>query len=326
MKRIPALTLALLLALGGAAARGTPVISEEAEPPVAETVFSLGEDVAVMLEDVTVAYGAPPEHPWDAVDISSYDAFRASTCNGSFYDVDGRLGAQCWDGASLLWRRLGRGLSTGPEGCARECWTASRAANAGDEFWLIYSCAEIRRGDVLVFSSPRRTGHIAFADERYAPGMSRIRCYGQNQRNANFVTGNCFTVDAFPLDAFLGAFRYKPWSAISGGRCGEGMHWVLYEGGQLELYADGAPVPDAVRDAIAAHGSLDGVALRVGERLQICPSGPIDGYGCAPESVASVTQGGLVRALKPGTAAVTARTRGGGTATVPIKVIEGAAR
>lgn len=103
---------------------------------------------------------------YQSVPISSYNDFY-NTVYGNWYNVDGIYGAQCWDGASLLWHNVtGTYLRTGPNQSAKECWTYSREFNAGNNFYLIDDVTQIQRGDVLVFGAGS-TGHICYANEDY---------------------------------------------------------------------------------------------------------------------------------------------------------------
>ena len=156
-----------------------------------------------------------------SVPVDSYDSFK-NTVLGKGYDVDGKFGYQCWDGASLLWNQLGMTLYTqysyygsGSAG-VRTCWENKtlRKINAGTRFTLITDVTDIRRGDVLVFGSSS-SGHICFADESYRDGMSRINILGQNQTNPNNTTGHVFDVISMSLSSFLGAFRYNGWNNAS---------------------------------------------------------------------------------------------------------------
>lgn len=157
------------------------------------------------------------------INISSYDGFRADALlrasQGLGYDVDGWLGYQCWDLAAELWMNIpefqnsGLWPHTGPELAAKECWTVSRTANAGNSFDLIYNLADVRRGDVIVLGeSPiSDVGHIAFADQDYA-GYSYMDLLGQNQVNPNPNYGHIPTVTWVHVSPyFLGAFRYRDW-------------------------------------------------------------------------------------------------------------------
>lgn len=180
------------------------------------------------------------------INISSYDSFRNDVLNraaqGLGYDVDGAYGYQCWDLAAELWMNIpefaGQGLypQTGPNYAAEECWTVSRANNAGSSFDLIYNYSEVKRGDCIVIgSSPiSTTGHIAFADQDYG-GSNTMVLLGQNQVDPNFQYGHIPTLTGVIVGQyFLGAFRYKEW----GGGPGPSPHpitrrdhfpWVLIQ-------------------------------------------------------------------------------------------------
>ena len=144
-----------------------------------------------------------------SVPYGTYDEFR-NTVNGKGYDCDGSYGAQCWDGADLLWMQLGRFLSTGGTGAARGCWTAAKDANAGNDFTLIYDKNSVKRGDVVVFNCGTY-GHIGFADANY-DGGAYIRLLGQNQGGTAYPSGGAsFNVINMSMATFLGAFRFKKW-------------------------------------------------------------------------------------------------------------------
>lgn len=138
------------------------------------------------------------------VPINSYDDFR-NTVNGKAFDIDGAYGAQCWDGAALLWQQLGRSLSTGGIGAAKGTWSvaAARAANAGNDFDLITNFADLKRGDVIVYGYGQY-GHIAFVDQ-----VSPLRILGQNQTGTG--NGAAFNVINAGASGFIGAFRFKRW-------------------------------------------------------------------------------------------------------------------
>lgn len=150
---------------------------------------------------------------WYQVNISSYGTFR-STVLGKGYDIDNAYGYQCYDGAGLLWQQLGRTLQTG-NGCAYGCWTLKRDANAGSQFELITNKADVKRGDVVVFSGGQY-GHIGFADENYN-GSGVIRLLGQNQGGTpkGAAGGAGFNVINMSMAGFLGAFRFKNWKAAT---------------------------------------------------------------------------------------------------------------
>lgn len=136
------------------------------------------------------------------------------------YDVDGHYGYQCWDLAAELWMNITEFSDgalwpkTGPNEYAMECWTVSRAANAGTSFTLITSINNVKRGDVIVIGpSPiSQTGHIAFADENYR-GINLMNLLGQNQVNPNITYGHIPTITEINIEPFLGAFHYNAWSS-----------------------------------------------------------------------------------------------------------------
>ena len=166
----------------------------------------------VAIKDYMAYYYGPT-----TVDITSYDTFKAAT-NGNGWDVDGLYGAQCVDAFMLINYNLGYPAPyawAGPLGYSYEMWTepTARARNASDKYDLIYNLSEVKRGDMIVFSSAvgGGYGHNAFADENYN-GQAYIQCLGQNQFGAPFPTGGaCFNVYGILSSAFLGAFRLKQW-------------------------------------------------------------------------------------------------------------------
>lgn len=143
------------------------------------------------------------------VPVQNYDAFRG-TVIGKGYDIDGAYGYQCWDGTALLWQQIGRSLMTG-NGCASGCWTLKKDVNAGKDFDLITKLADVKRGDVMVFSTGQY-GHIGFADENYN-GSGSIKLLGQNQGGTpkGAKGGAGFNVISMSTATFLGAFRFKMW-------------------------------------------------------------------------------------------------------------------
>lgn len=146
---------------------------------------------------------------YQTIPISSYKDFY-NAVYGNWYDVDHIYGAQCWDGASLFWWNVtGTYLRTMPwgSGVAKDCWNYSRDFNAGTNFYLIDDVTQIQKGDVLVFGAGS-TGHICFANEDYATGMTSINVLGQNQSPA----GQAFDVNPYELGTFLGLFRYVGWA------------------------------------------------------------------------------------------------------------------
>lgn len=147
----------------------------------------------------------------DDVNISSFDAFY-NQMNHEGVDLDHFYGFQCWDGAAILWYRLGYTLLTGPLGFAYECWAVNRDNNIHPPtITLVTDKTQIKRGDVVVFNWTFNgdAGHIAYAFEDWkADGM---QFFGQNQTNPSPIVGSPFTVNTFRTSDILGAFRYDAW-------------------------------------------------------------------------------------------------------------------
>lgn len=141
---------------------------------------------------------------------ATYQQFRDDTL-GNGYNVDKAYGNQCWDFCALLWWQYGLTLHTGPKGWASECWTVSRSLNAVPPFTQVTSISDIKRGDCVVFkgTSNYPTGHIAFADEDYKDGMTRMNFLGQNQGQGSLNPSNIANIS---LANFIGAFRNSNWA------------------------------------------------------------------------------------------------------------------
>ena len=163
---------------------------------------------------------AYPQYPH-----STYDIFR-NAVNGQFVDLDGQYGAQCWDGACLIYVQddVGQYLYTAHnvgqgEGTAKSCWinVDARNRNASGHFSPIYNKTEIKKGDIIVFNTYSgwygSAGHIGYADEDYN-GTDYINVLGENQgTGSNPTTGKAFSINRLYLgSAFLGAFRYDAWN------------------------------------------------------------------------------------------------------------------
>lgn len=185
---------------------------EEVGSPAEMQILSAEGELEPVLDYEILAIEQPQSY---VVDISSYDAFKRETLGKAFY-LDGAYGAQCWDGAALLWNQLGMTLNTGGNN-AKGCWLNAREQNAGTQFELIENAWQVRRGDVIVLNLGSN-GHIGFADEDYTDGMVYFTVYGQNQGNAaNNTEGLPFSVLSgyYPITSFLGAFRYKGWGGMA---------------------------------------------------------------------------------------------------------------
>ena len=132
---------------------------------------------------------------------------------GKSYDMDGAFGRTCWDYADYFWlNQVGRGLDTGGTGQARGCWTvaAARKRNAGNDFDLIANKNELREGDWII-TNGGKYGHVGIITAIEKKGVA-VKLQGQNQ--GTFKTK--VTVINFGLGDFLGAFRFKKWTATPG--------------------------------------------------------------------------------------------------------------
>lgn len=138
-----------------------------------------------------------------AVNISSYAAFKNEVL-GKAYDPDGVYGAQCVDGANLLWIALGRWIDCGGDN-ARGIWSRRKEKNAGNDFDLIYDANQLKVGDVIVWGNGAY-GHVGYVD---SIGNGYVGCLGQNQKGNG--SGYPFTIVNISLNGFLGAFRLKRW-------------------------------------------------------------------------------------------------------------------
>lgn len=162
--------------------------------------------------------------PYPQVPHASYDEF-CNHVNLNYYDLDGQYGAQCWDGACLIYvqndinQYLYTGITFGGSGYAKECWTYSQARelNGSGHFSLVYNQEDIKKGDIIVFNTYSgwygTTGHIAYANEDYN-GTDYMYCLGENQGpGSNPTTGKAFSINRLYLgSAFLGAFRLDMWN------------------------------------------------------------------------------------------------------------------
>jgi hypothetical protein len=191
------------------------------------------------------------------VPIDSYDNFRNAVI-GKSYDIDGYYGAQCWDGAALLWQQIGRSLSTGGTGAAKGCWSvqSARTANAGDNFDLITNFADLQRGDVVVFGYGTY-GHIAFVDS-----VSPFRILGQNQTGTG--NGAPFNVIGATSNGFLGAFRFRRWAGSTPAPAPSPTP---------------SPAPAPQPTPTVPNNPTSGDDIKVGDSVIVNGSGTADSYG-----------------------------------------------
>ena len=145
---------------------------------------------------------------------ATMDAWLAAYPLGTFVNVDGYWGAQCWDYACAFWlTQVNRRLQTGSHHSASDTWRQSRVINAGTEFGTFSTKSLIKRGDWIVMSgSADAVGHIALAAEDYN-GTDYLQCYGQNQGGTPVPQGGAaISLNSLYIGDFVGGFRYAGWT------------------------------------------------------------------------------------------------------------------
>lgn len=213
-----------------------------------------------------------PRYKLPEVALHSYENFKKET-QGKGYDVDGVYGAQCWDGAALLWSQLEkpRNFSTGGTGGAKGTWQvqSARKENAGTEFELITDPTKMEVGDIFV-SSLGTYGHVGYVDSKPDLKTGTFTQYAQNLGGkAGGMPGSEFkSSPGYKLSNIIGAFRYKKWTGakvdktevetIKSGRSAvesDGYTWInvktvikdnQYEGWVAYLYVDVASMKTTV--------------------------------------------------------------------------------
>lgn len=168
--------------------------------------------------------------PWNN---TSYNTARADILaraeQGLGYNYDGRYGYQCWDLGANWYGIIGKTFQTknsytgagGADSYVLTTWTYGPAFNnnSAAPMAAITDLSQIKRGDMLIWGAGGAialSGHNAFADEDYNNGKDTIRALGQNQQDANFVTGHIPTLNDIPKRGLLGAFRYTLWEDSPG--------------------------------------------------------------------------------------------------------------
>lgn len=144
---------------------------------------------------------------------TTMEAWLAALPVGTFVNMDGYWGAQCWDYADAFWvSQVNRTLQTGSHHSASDIWRQSRVVNAGTEFGTFSNKTQIKRGDWIVMSgSADAVGHIALAAEDYN-GTNSLRCYGQNQGGTPVPQGGAaINLAEISIADFVGGFRYAGW-------------------------------------------------------------------------------------------------------------------
>lgn len=159
-----------------------------------------------------------------SVPHATYDQFRAAVLyNG--YDVDYSYGCQCYDMALLFWNNVGfpQGYPLSSGIGANGIWDRRNeniAYNGTTYFSLIPNLADVKRGDVIIYSefSGNPFGHIGFADQDYAPwhaanpGNYEFPILSQNNGGTVDPDGGSYNnIHGYDTRLFRGAFRYIPW-------------------------------------------------------------------------------------------------------------------
>lgn len=168
----------------------------EVEVPTVEAVDE-GQETKECGEDEDCGRG------W-YVDTSSPEAFMNATI-GQCVDVDGYYGSQCFDLANLFWQNYaGRSLSSCSTGAAKGTLKCIEY-NAGNEFSLVWTAADIQAGDWLVFTNGQY-GHIGMALGPVVNGY--VALLGANQGGTPCQGGGS-TVNIINISTayFAGAFR-----------------------------------------------------------------------------------------------------------------------
>lgn len=155
----------------------------------------------------------------------TYDEWRNSTLNNG-YDIDGSYGCQCWDFASLFWRNIGfpAGYPHITQSSAYTMWELrdQNISYGGTLFFdLVYSLAEVKRGDIIVYNqfSINPYGHVGFADEDYDtwhnnnPSSYEFPILSENNGGTPDPDGGAYVnVHGYDTRLFLGAFRFRDWN------------------------------------------------------------------------------------------------------------------
>lgn len=139
-------------------------------------------------------------------DVVSPQTYIDHTIN-QVIDVDGLYGCQCVDLFSdFHYAYTGRWLSTAGTGAAYGLWYANQY-NAGNDYILITDPAELKPGDIVIFSGGDY-GHVGMATSGHHDGF--VTLLGENQGGVPCAEGGSTTnIIEMNLDGFMGAFRPK---------------------------------------------------------------------------------------------------------------------
>lgn len=158
--------------------------------------------------------------------VTSYSAWKQAT-NGNGYNFDNTYGCQCYDLVVEFWWNVGfpQGYPVITNSSAYTMWNnreQNKAYNGVVYFDLIYNLADVKQGDVLVYSGTNQNpyGHTGFADEDYAtwhannPSSYEFPILSQNNGGTVDPQGGSYTnVHGYDTRLFLGAFRLRAWES-----------------------------------------------------------------------------------------------------------------
>lgn len=142
---------------------------------------------------------------------------------GRALDFDGSHGVQCVDGAKIGMMLLGcqSPPATGTGYATGYWYNRHTLAWISDQMEEVTSASDVQVGDMVIFSDPSPTGHVAW----YA-GNGQI--FGQNQDGRN----DAFSLRPMSNWTFLGALRFKGFDDFSQpvyGIDGESMNYDYYQ-------------------------------------------------------------------------------------------------
>lgn len=157
--------------------------------------------------------------------VTSYDDWKTAT-NGNGFNFDNTYGCQCYDLAVEFWWNVGfpQGYPIITNSSAYTMWNnrmQNIAYNGTTYFDLVYNLADVRKGDVMVFSgtSSNPYGHVGFADRDYAGWVTsdyEFPILSENNGGTPDPQGGAYTnVHGYDTRLFLGAFRLKSWHTVT---------------------------------------------------------------------------------------------------------------
>lgn len=162
-------------------------------------------------------------------DSNIQEVYHLFLTGNSQYVANGFIHHNCWDLGANWYGIIGKAFQTkssytgagGADSYVLTTWTypPAFANNSTSPMTAITDLNQIKRGDMLIWGAGGAiavSGHNAFADEDYNNGKDTIRALGQNQQNANFVSGHIPTLNDIPKRGLLGAFRYTLWEGGPG--------------------------------------------------------------------------------------------------------------